>query len=270
MVKRKDAGVLITFDLDEVLILNPFGSGVFPYVRKRISEQSGADPADVRRAIVAEARARQLRGDMVASYNWDDIIRQVSAGFGVEWTVSIAQLVEDYCVPPHIKLHPGAVELLTELSEQGHMLRALTNGYRKYQYPVLQALGIVHFFERIVTPDQAGAAKPQQEIFAAAKSGCTLPHVHIGDHVIHDVWGANRSGAVSIWVRHRLPEGWEQKTPLERASDPLLAGLVQEGIDSDLSGGSYPGLRPEEALPRFVVSRLAEVNGVIASLKAIE
>ncbi|NMA61289.1 MAG: HAD family hydrolase, partial [Firmicutes bacterium] len=51
--------MLITFDLDGVLMLNPFGSGVFPYVRKVISEQSGADPQDVRKAITAEAVKRQ-------------------------------------------------------------------------------------------------------------------------------------------------------------------------------------------------------------------
>lgn len=262
--------MLITFDLDEVLILNPFGSGVFPHVRRVISEQSGADVADIRQAIIAEFRARQLRGDSVAAYDWDDVIGQVSAGFGVEWTLPIAQLVEQYCVSPHIKLHPGAMELLAELSEQGHIIRALTNGYYKYQYPVLHALGIDRFFERIMTPERAGAAKPQQEAFLAAKAGCTLPHVHIGDHVIHDVWGANRVGAVSIWIRHELPEGWEEKTPLERAADPLIASLVQEGIDSDLSGGGgYPGLKSEDAIPRFVVSHLSEVSGIIAALPPV-
>lgn len=268
--------MLITFDLDEVLILNPFGSGVFPYVRQVISERSGADTAAVRRAILDEAIARQRRGDMLAAYDWDDIIRRVSAGFNVEWTVSIAELVEKYCVAPHIRLHEGAQEVLAELKAQGHTLRALTNGYYKYQFPVLKALGIAHFFERIVTPDQVGAAKPQPEFFEAARAGGAadrpggdasgVAHVHIGDHAIHDVWGANRIGAVSIWVHHNLPEDWANKTPSQRAGEPAIPELVEQAIAKDLCPECYPDLKPEDARPRFVISRLAEIPGIIAQL----
>ncbi|NMA62313.1 MAG: HAD-IA family hydrolase, partial [Firmicutes bacterium] len=249
-----------------VLMLNPFGSGVFPYVRKVISEQSGADPQDVRKAITAEAVKRQMQGEMVAAYDWDDIIRVVSASFGVRWTESIATLVEHYCEPPHIKLYPGVVELLTTLSEADHTLRALTNGFHIYQYPVLKALGIAHFFERIITPEQVGYAKPDQAFYAAARADAPLPHIHIGDNVIHDVWGANRSGAVSIWVHNDLPEGWQKKTPLERATDPSISQVVQAGIDGDLCPHCHPELTLSEAMPRFVVGHLSEVNEILPLL----
>lgn len=258
--------MLITFDLDGVLMLNPFGSGVFPYVRKFISEQSGADPQEIRKAITAEAVKRQLQGEMVAAYDWDDIIQVVSASFGVDWSESIAGLVEHHCVPPHIKLYPGVVELLTNLSEAGHTLRALTNGFRIYQYPVLKALGIAHFFDKIITPELVGFAKPSREFYAAARVDSTLPHIHIGDNVIHDVWGANRGGAISIWVHNNLPEGWERKTPLERATDPFITQIVQAGIDADLCPHCHPELELSQALPRFVVGHLSEVDEIIPLL----
>src|SRR5690625_5205037 len=146
-------------------MLNPFGSGVFPHVRRVICEASGVEEAAVRRAILDEAIARQRSGEMVAAYDWDDIVTKVAAGFGVEWTVPIAELVKKYAVDPHIRLHDGAVEVLSALQSEGHTLLALTNGYYKYQHPVLKALGIAHFFKRIVTPDKVGAAKPQPEFF---------------------------------------------------------------------------------------------------------
>ncbi len=255
--------MLITFDLDGVLMLNPFGSGVFPYVRKRISEQSGSDSQEIRKAITGEAIRRQLQGDMVAAYDWDDIIRVVAKSFEVNWNESIAELVERYCVPPHIKLYPGVVELLANLSEAGYTLRALTNGFYIYQYPVLKALGIAHFFERIVTPENVGVAKPDPAFYAASRENTTLPHIHVGDNVIHDVWGANRSGAISIWVHNDLPEDWKDKTPLERAKDPSIAQIVQAGIDADLCPHCHPKLVLSEAMPLFVVGHLSEVNEII-------
>lgn len=256
--------MLITFDLDEVLIVNPFGSGVFPYVRRHIAKAAAVDEADVRGAILAEARRRQRRGEMVAAYNWDDIVRHVSESFGVEWTMSIAALVERYCVRPHINLYPGAAELLAALKQQGHTLVALTNGYYKYQYPVLEALGIHRFFERIVTPEQVGAAKPQEEVFSAARSHYDLRHVHIGDHVIHDVWGANRVGAISVWMHHRLPGEWEQLTPRERAAEPFIETLVKRGIDADLCGAKcYPSLKVDDAKPQYVIAHLSEIKGIV-------
>lgn len=260
--------MLITFDLDEVLIQNPFGSGVFPHVRQVVSEQSGADPADVRKAILQEARQRQLRGDAVAAYDWDDIVRHVSDGFGVGWTESIAQVVERHCVEPHIGLHPGAREILAELQAAGHTLRALTNGFHKYQYPVLRALGIADFFERIVTPDQAGAAKPNPAFFEAARADAQLPHIHIGDHAIHDVWGANRVGAVSVWINPRLPEEWDDRTPARRAAEPGLIEWIEKGIAADLCPECYPDLKPEDARPKYAIRHLSELAAIVSEVAA--
>lgn len=258
--------MLITFDLDGVLMLNPFGSGVFPHVRKAISEHARVEEGEVRKAILQEARARQQEGLMVESYDWDDIIRQVAKRFGLEWTESIASLVEFYCQEPHIRLYPGAFELLSELNQKGYQLFSLTNGYHKYQYPVLRALGIVQFFERILTPEQAGYAKPSPEFYRWALEGTAPPHVHIGDTVIHDVWGANRSGATSIWIQQTLPDGWKEKTPRERAEDPLIHDLVAKAIADDMCPNCYPDLKVADAIPHFLIGHLREVPLILEQL----
>lgn len=266
--ERKDVSMLITFDLDGVLMLNPFGSGVFPHVRRIIAEESGANETNIRLAIVAEARGRQEQGLLVEAYDWDAIITKVAKDFGVTWNTSIAGLVEFYCRAPHIRRYPGALELLSDLTSQGHHLRSLTNGYHKYQYPVLKALGLAHFFERILTPEQAGFAKPQPEFYAWARQGANLPHVHIGDTVIHDIWGANLGGAISIWINPDLPQTWQTKTPWERARASHIQEIVQEAIDKDLCPHCYPGLKVEDALPQFVVSHLSEIPLVLEQIAA--
>lgn len=259
--------MLITFDLDGVLMLNPFGSGVFPHVRKFIAEQSGVEQSEVRQAILEEARTRQRNGLMVESYDWDDIITKVAADFGVTWTESIGSLVEYYSHEPHIRRYPGAFELLSELDEKGYHLCSLTNGYHKYQYPVLRALGLDHFFEQILTPEQAGFAKPQPEFYTWARNGATPPHVHIGDTVIHDVWGANLAGAISVWVNPDLPQDLLEKTPWERAEDPLLEKLVEKAIAADLCPNCYPGLKLQEAIPNYVIGHLSEVLDVLKHIE---
>lgn len=248
-------------------MLNPFGSGVFPHVRRVIAKKSGAEPKEIQKAVVAEARKRQLQGDMVAAYDWDDIIRKVSSTFDVDWTISIAQLVKDYCLDPHIKLYPGVLEILTELTNHGHELRALTNGFLIYQYPVLEALGIAHFFKKIITPEAIGAAKPQRKFYLASQADAAKPHIHIGDTVIHDVWGANLVDAISIWVKKDLTAQWKELSPRQRALDPRVKELVQAGIDKDMCPECYPELELDDALPHYIIHHLSEISSIITAIK---
>ena len=80
--------VLVTFDLDGVLMQNPFRRGVFPHVVRALepyasaiaARETGADPARlVLQLIIDEARQRLLDGRMVEAYDWDDIVARVAA-----------------------------------------------------------------------------------------------------------------------------------------------------------------------------------------------
>ena len=102
--------MLITFDLDGVLQVNPFGRGVFPEVCGEIGEtlvtKSGQEletaSKKVMQMIREESRRRLLAGGYVAAYDWDDIVLTVAKLVGSPARFDVEQLVIKYCTPDYI------------------------------------------------------------------------------------------------------------------------------------------------------------------------
>lgn len=75
---------------------------------------------------------------------------------------------------------------------------AITNGNADVHH-----IGIGHYFDFVITAAQAGAAKPNAEIFHAAlnAAGVEAAHaVHVGDDPVRDVQGADAVGMRTVWV----------------------------------------------------------------------
>jgi putative hydrolase of the HAD superfamily len=70
-------------------------------------------------------------------------------------------------------------------------------------YSVLQALELRDFFSSITISTQAGAAKPDPQIFAIAleKHNCEPAAAwHIGDSIAEDYQAAKAAGLRGIWI----------------------------------------------------------------------
>src|SRR5690554_1528849 len=190
--------MLITLDLDGVLMKNPFSTAVFPSITKQLGEGPNLSHKDVMKLILDEVRARAKRGDYVGAYDWDQIVAVVGERLGFKGSIDVAALVRENCTPKHIHSYPGVHDTLCKLRRDGHVLIALTNGFAKYQRPVLEALDLMQFLHGIYTPEVSGFAKPDAEFFAAVRRDFDMQHIHVGDTVAHDLWGANKSGAMSV------------------------------------------------------------------------
>ena len=256
--------MLLTFDLDGVLMKNPFSTGVFPEVTRRLGTVSGLSHKEIMARILDEARERVGKRDIVGAYDWDGIISLVAGELGYSERIDVAELVRSYCTKEHIYYYPGVPETLDILSKQGHTLVALTNGYKKYQLPVLEGLSIARFFTEICTPEVCGFAKPEVGLFLEPRKRYGKPHVHIGDTVIHDVWGANQAGCITIWVNHSLPQEIWDLSIEERTVHPRLPSLVQEGIARDLNPGAYPEVTVEGSMPHYVIREIEELVDIIS------
>ena len=93
---------------------------------------------------------------------------------------------------------PDALAVLEELAGD-FVLAALTNGNADYR-----RLGLHRYFSFGCNAAEAGASKPHPAMFerALARAGVAPAEaVHVGDHLIDDVQGANGAGLASIWVR---------------------------------------------------------------------
>jgi FMN phosphatase YigB (HAD superfamily) len=224
--------LIVIFDLDDTLIRNPFANGVLPHIQ-RIMSQEGRKTDCVREFRQETVRLRR-EGRLVESFNWDLIARNVARANRVRVEIDVAELVRTYSKAPFASLEPGASRLLKSLQDRGHRVVILTNGYEKYQLPVIESLGLVNY-DLLVSPDKTGYIKPQPEAFKLAAKPFPAKDsqepVVVGDSILFDIWGASLAGFRAIWLR----KGREAKTESVRLSD--LGGLIRrtarrEGLES--------------------------------------
>jgi putative hydrolase of the HAD superfamily len=226
----------VSFDLDGVVMENPFESCVLPRVRQLIrngSRLAGVEPREADRLIdaacLAEWTARMERGETVAAFDWDSIYNQVSRGFGGPPVPDVTGLVEECCTPDCITLLPGVHEGIGLLHRAGYRAIALTNGYSHYQAPVLKALGVSQLFDQLVAPDNVNLTKPDPGIFRAVPGLVA----HVGDTLYADVLGARLAGLTTIWLSGELPEELRGVPAAERPRHPAFEGLLALRLAGD-------------------------------------
>jgi putative hydrolase of the HAD superfamily len=97
---------------------------------------------------------------------------------------------------------PDARATLVQLRRRGFALGVISN-FDQRLAPILQGLGLLEFFDPIVLPSDAGAAKPDPRIFAfALKHLGVAPTaaVYVGDDRERDVAGARIAGLHAVDV----------------------------------------------------------------------
>ena len=122
---------------------------------------------------------------------------------GVENNDIALKLSADYIElsPNQTNLFPEVIETLTYLKPKYH-LHIITNGFNEVQFLKLRNCGIEHFFEKIVTSDNAQSQKPNMKIFAYALSSVNAKKqdsLMIGDDWDLDIMGANSFGFDQVY-----------------------------------------------------------------------
>lgn len=256
--------VSIGFDLDGVLMRNPFESHVFPTIH-RVMRSTPAlqglseDDAktEVTRAVSRHMGGLMRQGRLVAAYDWDATFRAVAAAFGGADVPDVKDLVREGCaIPGAIEALPHAAEVLAALQGEGHRLVVVSNGYSYYQEPVLEALGLLGYFETVVTPDRAGAAKPEAAAFEAAGRLDWF----VGDTLIHDVYGAHSARVKAIWLDAELPAALAVLPVRERTARPDLSARVTEALAGSHYTLFHPDAGPANCTPDAVIKDLSELR----------
>ncbi len=99
-------------------------------------------------------------------------------------------------------IYPDVVPSLTDWRQQGIELGILSN-FDSRIFSVLESLELSSYFNSVTISTQAGAAKPDPQIFAVAleKHNCLPSDAwHIGDSVVEDYQGAKAAGLRGIWI----------------------------------------------------------------------
>lgn len=102
---------------------------------------------------------------------------------------------DSWCLFPDVKAALDQLKI--------RRLGIISNGDHAQQKSKLSQLGILHYFDIVITPDIAGCAKPAAEVFLfAAKHAGVKPQdcIYIGDHFQKDYQAAKESGFSAFWL----------------------------------------------------------------------
>lgn len=200
----------IGFDLDGVIIRNPFELGVEPFVCRYIAARSPDRPDIVPErteariaADIAREFQRRMGQNALLAYDWDGVYRDVAVAWSVPSVPDVAELVTRFARDPAmVAILPGGAAALAAARDAGYKVAALTNGFSRFQIPTLEALGLMPAFDDIITPEETGSCKPATHFFQQ-RPGLVA---HVGDTLWHDVRGARLAGLDALWVHARAPE----------------------------------------------------------------
>ena len=122
---------------------------------------------------------------------------------GIENIDLAAQLSNDYIEisPNKTNLFPEVIETL-EYLKLHYRLHIITNGFNEVQFRKLKNCGIEHFFEKIVTSDNANSQKPNMKIFEFALTSVNAKKkesLMIGDDWDLDIMGAKAYGFDQVY-----------------------------------------------------------------------
>lgn len=247
----------ITFDLDGTLMQNPFGKWVFPEVEALISNQLQRQFKSTE-ALVREHELRMQQNRTVDAYDWDEMVRQLLKELQIDFEINVEQLVLKHSLVPKIYVLEDAVlPTLRRLKEQGFSLATVTNGFYKYQYPVMKELGLSEWFDEIITPEKVGCGKPDINMLRGLQESGQIV-AHVGDRLDHDIYLANESGVPSVLIYRMLPESLRTLSPQKRAESTQFLKICEEKLkveNSLISTTPYP----PSYIPTHVLYQIEEL-----------
>ncbi|MUK89022.1 HAD-IA family hydrolase [Ornithinibacillus sp. L9] len=245
----------ITFDLDGTLMQNPFVEWIFPEIVCTINQQLN-QVIDIQELILEEHEIRMKENRIVDAYDWDDIVSKVIEKLNIPIKVDVTQLVKKHAVIPKIYLlENNILTSLNELKKTGYSLAAVTNGYSFYQVPVMKELGLDILFDKVITPDLCGYAKPDERILNQLLDDGEI-FAHIGDRIDHDIILANKLGITSVLIHRNLPSNLIEIPFDKRNEDDQLLKLCEVKWRAE-NRSTAPFVN--EGIPNYVISSIEEL-----------
>ena len=102
----------------------------------------------------------------------------------------------------HMKLYEGALQFLRGLKDANIKMAICTDMTAEIQYMKLRRLGIIDFFDAIVTSQETGTEKPAPIMFELALKKLNIKAseaAYFGDSLERDVEGAAKCGLLPFW-----------------------------------------------------------------------
>jgi len=127
-----------------------------------------------------------------------------------------------------LRLFPNTMSTLIYLKKEGYHLGVISNGITIKQWEKLIRLGLHHFFDEVVTSQEAGVEKPDKKIFelALSRMQCKAENsIMVGDKFSEDILGALNVGMSTILINSKLNESEKEYIKKEGLKLDIIADI---------------------------------------------
>lgn len=213
--RRKKMIKCITFDLDDTLwAVGPVVRAANHTLYEWLYENAPLFNQTYQLRDLNTLREQVLTQQPEISYSVSRIRMEVlkyglmQVGYSAEITNKIAEeaFAVFYQARQKVEFFEHALSMLETLKASGYLLGAISNGNAD-----VQQVGLSHLMDFQFSADNAGVEKPDPLIFQQMLAHTQLKPeqvIHVGDHPIHDIEGAQTAGLWSIWVNFNEQQ-WE-------------------------------------------------------------
>ncbi|WP_141603988.1 HAD family hydrolase [Terrilactibacillus laevilacticus] len=254
----------ITFDLDGTLMQNPFSKWVFPEIESIFSAEYTGKKSIVDELISAH-KNKLNRGQYLEAYDWDNILKNFLERNSLPCSnINIEALVKKHSVKPKIYLlEDNILNYLQRLRDKGFSLAVVTNGYYKFQYPVLQALNLSNLFDEIITPESIGFAKPNINMLSKFLKQEKIV-AHVGDRIDHDVYLANQLGIYSVFINRSMSVELRKISPFNRCNKKEYITICTQKWNRETEHNAES--ISSELIPKVMIYSLKELEYILDGL----
>lgn len=126
----------------------------------------------------------------------------------------------------HTTIYPGVVDGLAQMQAQGFALACVTNKSGRYTLPLLDMMGLSHYFGHVVAGDTLARRKPDpdQLIYAAEKLEVDPREMLMVGDSLNDTIAARAAGCPVFCVTYGYNEGRDVR---ELDTDAIIDSLVE-------------------------------------------
>ncbi len=129
-----------------------------------------------------------------------------------------------------LRLFPDTMSTLIYLKKSNYQMGVISNGLTIKQWEKLIRLGLHHFFDDVVTSQEAKSEKPDRKIFQLAldRMGCPAEEsVMVGNKFSEDILGATKAGMSAILVNSKLTEAEKELIKREGLKVDVVSDINQ-------------------------------------------
>ena len=129
-----------------------------------------------------------------------------------------------------LRLFPDTMSTLIYLKKNNYQLGVISNGLTIKQWEKLIRLGLYHFFDDVVTSQEAESEKPDPKIFQLAldRLGCQAnKSVMVGNKFSEDILGAINAGMSAILVNSELTDAEKKQIKKEKLDVKVVSDIGQ-------------------------------------------